>query len=284
MITLFPAGGFKLWECALDLSAHLCHAFGIRATQERWSSALPGGTRVLELGCGHGLPGILLMLAGCEVHFQASMPFLLSLVAGGCIQRAVSSPLPEHVSTFWPQPLIASSPFRHLTWYIHPLQDYNAEVLRSLTALNAWRNLRSRPGLADLQNKQPRYFAGMMPSVSPMLSVLPPWPVQGLAEDLRLQMSHQQVWQVTGQSMLLQVTGLHYQIFCTVGVSWEAMTSSWPLRPSTAQTARSSYCAASRRYSSSPKRVPVRGLFGNDSHGGMGRQTTYPLQYCLLLP
>lgn len=28
------------------------------------------GKRVLELGCGHGMPGILAMLAGAEVHFQ----------------------------------------------------------------------------------------------------------------------------------------------------------------------------------------------------------------------
>jgi hypothetical protein len=67
-----PAGGFKLWECALDLCEHLCNAFDIRATQQQWSSQLPHGTHVLELGCGHGLPGILMMLAGCNVHFQAS--------------------------------------------------------------------------------------------------------------------------------------------------------------------------------------------------------------------
>ena len=28
------------------------------------------GLRVLELGCGHGLPGVLCLLAGAEVHFQ----------------------------------------------------------------------------------------------------------------------------------------------------------------------------------------------------------------------
>lgn len=40
-------GGFKLWECSLDLV--------------RFVERLPGFTmprRVLELGCGHGLPGI----------------------------------------------------------------------------------------------------------------------------------------------------------------------------------------------------------------------------------
>ncbi len=28
------------------------------------------GKRVLELGCGHGLPGILALMCGAEVHFQ----------------------------------------------------------------------------------------------------------------------------------------------------------------------------------------------------------------------
>ena len=31
------------------------------------------GKRVLELGCGHGLPGIVALINGAEVHFQASM-------------------------------------------------------------------------------------------------------------------------------------------------------------------------------------------------------------------
>ena len=32
------------------------------------------GKRVLELGCGQGLPGIVPLLAGAEVHFQARHP------------------------------------------------------------------------------------------------------------------------------------------------------------------------------------------------------------------
>ena len=70
VMTSSCAGGFKLWECALDLAQHLCAAFDIRATRAQWTCALPSSTRVLELGCGHGLPGILMMLAGCEAHFQ----------------------------------------------------------------------------------------------------------------------------------------------------------------------------------------------------------------------
>ena len=173
----YPAGGFKLWECALDLSAHLCQVFDIRATQEQWSSALPGGTRVLELGCGHGLPGILLTLAGCKVHFQA----IASAVLSSCVtvrQRAV---LPQLSSVMQIPMPSSSSPGTDTAWF--NLQDYNAEVLQSLTALNVLRNLESHPGIADLQDERPRYFAGMTPGVSYMLIVLPSWPVRCPAEN-----------------------------------------------------------------------------------------------------
>ena len=33
-------------------------------------SRSPQGKKVLELGCGHGLPGILCLMAGADVHFQ----------------------------------------------------------------------------------------------------------------------------------------------------------------------------------------------------------------------
>lgn len=70
-------GGFKLWECALDLAQYL---YGDQPaskphTASEGSASHPGphslhGKRVMELGCGHGLPGILAMLLGAEVHFQ----------------------------------------------------------------------------------------------------------------------------------------------------------------------------------------------------------------------
>lgn len=36
------------------------------------------GKKVLELGCGHGLPGIFMLMAGAEVHFQVCVPFARS--------------------------------------------------------------------------------------------------------------------------------------------------------------------------------------------------------------
>jgi len=65
-------GGLKLWEGAADLCRHMVTTYGIDAP------ALAGagcealrGKRVLELGCGHGLPGVLALLAGAGcAHFQ----------------------------------------------------------------------------------------------------------------------------------------------------------------------------------------------------------------------
>ncbi len=53
-------GGFKFWECASDLLAYLSE-FGADYFQDK---------KVLEIGCGHGIPGIYILLCGAEVHFQ----------------------------------------------------------------------------------------------------------------------------------------------------------------------------------------------------------------------
>ena len=53
-------GGMKVWECALDLVTYLARS-GVEFA----------GHRVLELGCGSGLPGIVALLRGAEeVCFQ----------------------------------------------------------------------------------------------------------------------------------------------------------------------------------------------------------------------
>eukprot|EP01117_Protostelium_nocturnum_P009902 TRINITY_DN3527_c0_g1_i8.p1 TRINITY_DN3527_c0_g1~~TRINITY_DN3527_c0_g1_i8.p1 ORF type:complete len:269 (+),score=83.13 TRINITY_DN3527_c0_g1_i8:73-879(+) len=53
-------GGFKLWECSIDLIHYL----------EETSFSFEGKT-VLELGCGHGLPALYALKKGASVvHFQ----------------------------------------------------------------------------------------------------------------------------------------------------------------------------------------------------------------------
>ncbi|CAJ1849649.1 unnamed protein product [Sphenostylis stenocarpa] len=57
-------GGLKLWEGSLDL---------IKALRSDMKAGLISfrGKRVLEVGCGHGLPGIFALLEGAAaVHFQ----------------------------------------------------------------------------------------------------------------------------------------------------------------------------------------------------------------------
>jgi len=67
-------GGMKLWECSLDLVQFL--------DAPRWRSRIQGA-RVLELGCGHGLPGLLALHHGAAaVHMQVG-GVLRSTEAGG---------------------------------------------------------------------------------------------------------------------------------------------------------------------------------------------------------
>uniref|UniRef100_A0A0D9XCW5 protein-histidine N-methyltransferase n=1 Tax=Leersia perrieri TaxID=77586 RepID=A0A0D9XCW5_9ORYZ len=57
-------GGLKLWEGSLDLVKTL-------NSDIKEDRLLVGGKRVLEIGCGHGLPGIFAGLKGASlVHFQ----------------------------------------------------------------------------------------------------------------------------------------------------------------------------------------------------------------------
>eukprot|EP00955_Chlamydomonas_euryale_P044908 353000-Chlamydomonas_euryale.AAC.12 len=72
-------GGFKLWEGALDMCRLLRQEFNI-GDDLFTAPSLAGklqGMKVLELGCGHGLPGILCLLAGATVHFQDYNPQVL---------------------------------------------------------------------------------------------------------------------------------------------------------------------------------------------------------------
>ena len=51
-------GGFKIWECAYDLAGIIADSSGILPNSQK---------RILELGCGHGVPGIISMLVFDDV-------------------------------------------------------------------------------------------------------------------------------------------------------------------------------------------------------------------------
>lgn len=61
LIPLLYEGGMKIWECSWDLVKYLHKNFNQKQL---------AGKKVLELGCGAGLPGIYTLLHGATVHFQ----------------------------------------------------------------------------------------------------------------------------------------------------------------------------------------------------------------------
>jgi hypothetical protein len=75
LIPGYYEGGLKLWECSIDLCNYLSHLIqinhedvhnvlychGYRSPTFHQDHVVGTGGRVLELGCGHGLPGCLLL-------------------------------------------------------------------------------------------------------------------------------------------------------------------------------------------------------------------------------
>jgi Lysine methyltransferase len=125
-LVLPAAGGLKLWESAVDLANFLLDGFcSPIAGQERRLEGMHG-LRVIELGCGHGLPGIVCALAGAEVCFQVR--------AGGCAE----------LTSVMCRPCKCCSA---VGWHNNPAhiaagcaQDYNSEALTELTAPNLHMN------------------------------------------------------------------------------------------------------------------------------------------------
>lgn len=85
-------GGLKLWECAVDLVAHLHQ----RCTQD---PLFVRGRRVLELGCGHGLPGIFALQRGAEavVLQDYNAEVLTGLTAANVRANVNPAPVPPEV-------------------------------------------------------------------------------------------------------------------------------------------------------------------------------------------
>ena len=91
---ILATGGFKLWECAIDLAAYLCRTWAIEHLSRDFEQAQTHGRqKVLELGCGHGLPGILAHMIGMDVCFQVNSAFILCAhaIEGPIVRRPCSA-------------------------------------------------------------------------------------------------------------------------------------------------------------------------------------------------
>ena len=94
-------GGVKVWECSVDLCEHLVEAYGLKPARDGAcdGACLKGrleGSRVLELGCGQGLPGVLCLLGGAEqVVFQDFNGEVLRYVTQPCVQRNLGGRDPD---------------------------------------------------------------------------------------------------------------------------------------------------------------------------------------------
>ena len=74
-------GGLKTWECSIDLCNYLYNQY--RADTNDLTTALDSNGITLELGCGHGLPGILVSRLGSangsKVVFSDYNDFVLEI-------------------------------------------------------------------------------------------------------------------------------------------------------------------------------------------------------------
>ena len=132
-------GGFKLWECAVDLAAFVA--------AELPAEAVAPGQRVLELGCGHGLPGVVALLRGAHVDFidynievrcPSPPPSLAHTHTRACARICVGTsgtrlPVPERLAC--------------------------AQVIQQLTIPNVFQNLAVEPGNQQLGGRA-RFFGG----------------------------------------------------------------------------------------------------------------------------
>jgi SAM-dependent methyltransferase len=71
-------GGIKLWECSLDLCNFLPGYVGWYPLES---------VSILELGCGHGLPGLYFLLRGSHVMFQDFNEEVLTKITTGYIEQ-----------------------------------------------------------------------------------------------------------------------------------------------------------------------------------------------------
>lgn len=162
--------------------------------------------RVLELGCGQALPGLVALLAGAEVHFQVrwhprpstqkALPGLVAMLAGAEVHfhvRWYSSRASLHPHA---QSYLLSSPWLFTTFWLVNLQDYNRAVIEAVTARNVAANLQACQGPSA--PPRARYFAGgwaALPALLQGLGLGGAYDAVLSAETLYCQASHAALYQ-----------------------------------------------------------------------------------------
>jgi hypothetical protein len=62
----------------VDLAKHLCERWSLKGNTGSFQVLSQGrsfeGKQAMELGCGHGLPGLVAAKLGMHVHFQVVVP------------------------------------------------------------------------------------------------------------------------------------------------------------------------------------------------------------------
>jgi hypothetical protein len=98
-------GGLKVWECSIDLCRYLYELHSTTRLENSSSSsdlswALNSDGTTLELGCGHGLPGILVSLLGASNRNKVLFSDFNDYVLEYCTLRNLflNTPDPYHSS------------------------------------------------------------------------------------------------------------------------------------------------------------------------------------------
>lgn len=140
-------GGFKTWECSLDLCAYLAAHWGVLGSSS--SSSRARDLRIVELGCGGALPAIAALCLGARDDEHAT-----ALLAGAPAQAAAGSRAPQPRAQ--PTGAVAERAGRERAVGEVWVQDYNAEVLRDLT----WPNFALNGLSARVADGSVRFLAG----------------------------------------------------------------------------------------------------------------------------
>jgi 2-polyprenyl-3-methyl-5-hydroxy-6-metoxy-1,4-benzoquinol methylase len=131
-------GGLRLWECASDLVDYLSNL-----------SSLP--SRVLELGCGQGLPGLFCAQRGSTVTFQ---DFNREVIEFATINNAIKNEVREKCRFFY-GPWGDTSSLGTFDLVLTSETIYNTEIYAGL--LNAIRTSGANQALVACKN----YYFGI---------------------------------------------------------------------------------------------------------------------------